>query len=242
MAEWSLQKLLEGLHDDIHQRLETARKTIVHPGSKGDASENIWLELFIKYLPKRYQALKGFVVDSKGKFSEQIDVIILDRQYSPFIFEHEGIKIVPAESVYAVFESKQTVNLDLIKYAGEKIQSVRSLHRTSLPIPHAGGTYPAKPPGKIHGGILSFESDWNPPMGDSLENALIDVKGIDFGCVAAHGYFSYNETNRQYDMSLGNKPATAFLFKLISELQFNGTVGMIDVLEYSKWLAPIVTL
>lgn len=242
MADWSLQRLLEGLHDDIHQRLETARKAIVHPGSKGDASENIWLELFIKYLPKRYQAVKGFVVDSKGNFSDQIDVIILDRQYSPFIFEQDGVKIVAAESVYAVFESKQTINLDLIKYAGEKIQSVRALHRTSLPIPYAGGVYPAKPPGKIHGGILSFESDWNHPMGDSLENALLTVKGLDFGCIAAHGYFSYNNTDKRYDMSLGNKPATAFLFKLISELQFNGTVGMIDVLEYSKWLAPIVSL
>jgi len=69
MEDWSLQRLLEGLHDDIHQRLETARKAIVHPGSKGDASENIWLDLFIKYLPKRYQAVKGFVVDSKRSFS-----------------------------------------------------------------------------------------------------------------------------------------------------------------------------
>lgn len=241
MAEWSLQKLLEGLHDDIHQRLETARKAIVHPVSKGDASEGIWLALFEKYLPKRYQTVQGFVVDSKGNFSDQIDVIILDRQYSPFIFEHEGVKIVPAESVYAIFESKQTINLDLIKYARDKIQSVRSLHRTSLPIPHAGGTYPAKPPGKIHGGILSFESDWSPPMGDSLEKALIEQEGIDFGCIAAHGYFSYNNSDKQFDISLGNKPATGFLFKLISELQFNGTVGMIDVLQYSKWLAPTTT-
>jgi hypothetical protein len=236
MSDWSLQKLLEGLHDDIHQRLERARKTIAHSGAKGGASENIWLELFTKYLPKRYQAVNGFVVDSKGAFSDQIDVIILDRQYSPFIFEHDGLKIVPAESVYAVFEAKQTVNLDLVKYAGEKIQSVRSLHRTSLPIPHAGGVYPAKPPGKIHGGVLAFESDWNPPMGESLVNALNHVNGIDLGCIAAHGYFNYDEKSRLYKISLGNKPATAFLFKLISDLQFLGTVGMIDVLEYSKWL------
>jgi hypothetical protein len=32
------------------------------------------------------------------------------------------------------------------------------------------------------------------------------------------------------------KPATAFLFKLISQLQFSGTVPMIDVEAYGKWL------
>ena len=49
MSNWSLSKLLEGLHDDVHQRLETARKVLAHHVSKGDASENIWLELFQIY-------------------------------------------------------------------------------------------------------------------------------------------------------------------------------------------------
>jgi len=35
----------------------------------------------------------------------------------------------------------------------------------------------------------------------------------------------------------GKKPATSFLFKLISQLQFSGTVPMIDVQAYAKWLA-----
>ncbi len=32
------------------------------------------------------------------------------------------------------------------------------------------------------------------------------------------------------------KPATAFLFKLISQLQFSGTVPMIDIQAYARWL------
>ncbi len=61
------------------------------------------------YLPHRYRADKAFVVDSKGVFSEQIDVVVYDRQYSSFIFQYEGQTIVPTESVYAVFEAKQTI-------------------------------------------------------------------------------------------------------------------------------------
>jgi len=237
MSTWDLSTLLHGLHDELHQQLELARKSMGHPGSKGDASEAVWLELFQTYLPKRYQAEKAFVVDSLGNFSDQMDVVIFDRQYSPFIFTFKEQKIIPAESVYAVFEAKQTINASLVSYAQAKIESVRKLRCTSLPIPHAGGTYPAKPPIKILGGILTFESDWTPPMGTALETALIAKDGcLNMGCIAAHGYFNYDTVAKKYDYAIGGKPATAFLFKLISELQFSGTVPMIDVLAYSKWL------
>ena len=85
MNNWSLSRLLAGLHDDIERRLSIARESFVHPGTKGDASEHVWLELLQSYLPQRYQAATAHVVDSLGKFSDQIDVVIFDRQYSPFI-------------------------------------------------------------------------------------------------------------------------------------------------------------
>jgi hypothetical protein len=236
-TNWSLKTLLEGLHDDIHQRLQTAHKALAHPVSKGDASEKIWLELFQTYLPKRYQAEKAHVVDSNGIFSQQMDVVIFDRQYSPFIFTYKGEIIVPAESVYAVFEAKQTINASLVKYAQEKVESVRKLHRTSLPIPHAGGTFPAKPPIQILGGILTFESEWSPSMGEALQKALTKNNGcLNLGCVASHGYFNYDAKNTKYEFIAENKPATTFLFHLISQLQFSGTVPMIDINAYSKWI------
>lgn len=240
MTTWSLPQLLSGLHDDIHQRLETVRKTFGHPGTKGDASERVWLELLQQYLPQRYQAARAHVVDSNGVFSQQVDVVIFDRQYSPFIFHYQDQLIVPAESVYATFEAKQAINAAQVIYAQEKIASVRRLHRTSLPIPHAGGVYKAKELTPILGGILAFESDWNPALGQPLSVALDANKGegrIDLGCVAAHGYFSLDPNTGTYEITLGGKPATAFLFKLISLLQFSGTVPMIDIQAYGKWLA-----
>lgn len=243
MEKWSLPQVLRSLHDDIHRRLEIARSTFKHPGTMGDASESVWLELLEKYLPKRYQAEKAFVVDSKGQFSQQMDVVIFDRQYSPFIFTFNDQKIVPAESVYAVFEAKQELDADNIAYAQQKIDSVRALHRTSLPIPHAGGVYPAKIPGHIFGGILAFDSSWKPAMGKSLEKALNELHGcLDIGCVASHGYFFMEyECNddvkkNEYRILTADKPATAFLFQLVAKLQTLASVPMIDVLAYSKWL------
>lgn len=240
MTEWSLSVLLAGLHDDIQQKLDIVRKSFGHPVSKGDASETVWLELLQTYLPKRYQAATAHVVDSNGVFSDQIDVVVFDRQYSPFIFSFKGQTIIPAESVYAVFEAKQSINAEQVTYAQKKVASVRRLHRTSLPIPHAGGTFAAKALIPIIGGILTFESDWKPAFGQPLSNALTADLGdgrLDLGCIAAHGYLSLNHDSGAYDVFPGGKPATAFLFKLISQLQFSGTVPMIDVQAYAQWLA-----
>jgi len=240
MTQWSLSVLLAGLHDDIQQKLETVRKSFAHPGTKGNASERVWLELLETYLPKRYQAATAHVVDSRGVFSDQIDVVVFDRQYSPFIFHYQGQTIIPAESVYAVFEAKQTIDAAQVSYAQEKVASVRCLYRTSLPIPYAKGTYPAKPLIPILGGILTFESDWSPPFGQPLATALAGGKPdgrLDLGCIAAHGYFGFNEGTNSYETFPGGKPATAFLLRLISQLQFSGTVPMIDVQSYAKWLA-----
>lgn len=241
MSSWSLSQLLSSLHSDIEQRLSIARAAFAHPGTKGDASEGVWLELLSSYLPKRYEAAKAHIVDSEGQFSDQIDVAIFDRQYSPFVFRFQGQTVIPAESVYAVFEAKQVLNAAHVKYAQEKVSTVRRLHRTSLPIPHAGGIYPPKPLPHIYGGLLTFESDWSPALGNTLRASLAGpvAERLDLGCVAAHGIFQLRPGSPEavYDFIDTTKAATAFLFELISRLQANATVPMIDVTAYAKWLA-----
>jgi hypothetical protein len=235
---WSLPQLLASLHDDIEQRLAIARKTFGHPDAKGDASQGVWLELFQSYLPRRYSALSAYVVDSKGAFSEQIDAVIFDRQYSPFIFNYQGESIIPAESVYAVFEAKQAMNAGQVSYAQKKVASVRKLHRTSLPIPTAAGILRPKPLHAIIGGILTFESEWNPALGQSLMDALAAGAAgdrLDIGCVAAQGMFSCDD-NGCFSLVPQGKPATAFLFELIGRLQNIATVPMIDIRAYAQWL------
>jgi len=239
MSEWSLSRILGGLHDEIERRLATARQAFAHPGTKGDASERVWRELLQTYLPRRYQAETAHVVDSKGAFSEQIDVVVFDRQYSPFILNFEGQLIIPAESVYAAFEAKQSINAGQVDYAQKKVASVRRLHRTSLPIPHAGGVYPAKELTPILGGLLTFESDWSPALGEPLVAALAAGAGefqLDLGCIAAHGIFG-RLAEGDYALTPEGKPATAFLFELIARLQDAATVPMIDVRRtLSGWL------
>ena len=49
---------------------------------------------------------------------------------------------------------------------------MRRLHRTSLPIPHAGGTSTSEAVDSDSGGLLTFESEWSPALGPSMDKAL----------------------------------------------------------------------
>lgn len=239
MSKWSLAALLAGLHDDIQGQLARSRELMGHPVSKGDVSEKIWRELLGIYLPKRYQVEKATIVDSRGAFSEQIDVVVFDRQYSPLVFQMQDELIVPAEAVYAVFEAKQALNADILKYARKKAASVRALHRTSLPIPSAGGELKAKEPAHILAGVLAFESDWSPGLGDTAFDYLAtsdDGDGLDLGCVAAHGVFLRSPDGAP-EIRGGGKPATAFLLEFIARLQEVATVPRMDIRAYAAWLA-----
>ncbi len=239
MSGWSLAKLLANLHGTLEQNLRIARESLAHPVAKGNASERGWLDILKAYLPRRYRVDSAHIVDSNGDFSDQIDIVVYDRQYSPLIFHHEGEKIIPAESVYAVFEAKQTIDANVIRYASEKVLSVRRLHRTSMDIPHAGGEYLAKPLIHIYSGLLTLESNWSPPLGEPLINSLNGVAQsgrLDMGCVAAHGCFIYDNEACLYRPQPTDKAATLFLLNLITRLQASGTVPMIDVQAYAKWL------
>jgi hypothetical protein len=237
MSGWSLEKLLAGLHGEIEMRLQRSRAAIGHAVAKGDATEGIWIELLTNYLPQRYRVAKAFVIDSTDTTSQQLDIVIYDRQYTPLIFNQDSTLVIPAESVYAVFEAKQSIDASQVDYAAEKIASVRALHRTSLPIPSAGGMQPPKIPGHVIGGLLSFESEWSPPMGDPLIKGLKAaeaVASLDVGCVAAHGNFY--RTDGVTTIEPNTRAATAFLLELIARLQAEATVPMIDIRAYAKFL------
>lgn len=235
-SQWSLAALFADFHEKIQSELRTARK-LGHPTESGDASEQVWNDVLNNYLPKRYEARKGFVVDSRGTFSQQIDVIIHDRQYSPFVFSFKGTDVVPAESVYAVFEAKQELTAGHVRYAIEKAASVRRLFRTSLAAQTINGLSGPKPLHHILAGTLTLGAAWAPPLGQTLRGHLQpdSVGALDIGCIADAGWYLRSKDG-DYALHSTDKPATRFLLELIAQLQMIGTVPMLDVRAYSDMI------
>ena len=238
---------LKGLFSDLQKKLlagqELIRAHSTHEGSKGDASEFNWIKTLEDFLPSRYKVEKAFVVDCEGHASEQLDVVIFDRQYTPFILKQEGLIYVPAEGVYTVIEAKQSINKERIEYAMKKAESVRRLRRTSVTIHHAGGKFAAKEPFQIPAGFVTLSSEWKPALGSPFKKALLggaesDAKRLDYGCVLDAGAFRVIDKGGKYKVDVCRKDASLmyFLLMLHHTLQQLGTVPAIDVLEYAKWL------
>lgn len=220
-----------------------------HPGTKGDDTELNWLHMLEAFLPRRYGVAQAFVVDAKGNQSEQIDVVIHDRHFSPLLFEVGNSCFIPAESVYAAFEVKQTLDKPHLEYAAAKIATVRSLHRTTAPVPHAGGMYDPVTPRRIIGGILVRRSDWSPPFGDAFEKCLqeLDARdatsltwGLDIGCSVENGGFT---VTRDADTSTANIEHSEadvaliyFVMRLLRQLQAVGSAPAIDYDAYLRSL------
>lgn len=70
----------------------------------------------------------------------------------------EAEKFITAESVYAVFESKPSLNKDTLEYANKKVNSVIKLERTRRGVINAGKECKPRELTKIIGGILAVDS------------------------------------------------------------------------------------
>jgi len=235
---FNLHEILLGEQKILQARLNTIRQSAGHPTAVGDGAEDGWCDWFREFLPSRYQVSKGFVVDSQGTRSEQQDIIIHDRQYSPLLWESGGHTYVPAESVYAIFEVKQSLNAENIEYAGKKVASVRRRFRTE-------GTFGwLQGQGKrelipILAGLLTLSSDWRPSMGTPFSNtlgALDPDSHLDIGCVLSDGAWEIPDSAKpsELEMSDPDTSLSYFKMKLLQRLQTLGTVGAIDYSAYQN--------
>lgn len=242
----NLREIFLAVQKQLLATLEGNRDVVQHPGTKGDASELEWKETLGKNLPLRYQVSKAFVMDSLGNLSQQIDLVIHDRQYSPLLLNQQGAMYVPAESVYAVLEVKQDLNKGNLEYAGQKAASVRKLFRTSAKIPHAGGRYRAKRPFRILAGFLSLESQWKPVVGQPLHKCLAEAsqdQQLDLCCALRDGTFEVTYDGRRKLRRIEeSEPETALMFlfvRLLARLQEFATVPAIDWNRYGTSLRRI---
>ena len=250
-----LRELFNGLQTQMLASLNVDRVFIEHPGSKGDATEQRWIDFLRTYLPDRYKVDKAIVIDSTGNVSEQMDIVIYDAIYTPFIFNQDGFMYIPAESVYAVFEVKQDVK-GYIDYAAQKVESVRRLKRTSVEMVNSGRRTSARPLTKILGGILTTTSSYSGT--ETVSKQLKELQGyqtLELGCLCDTGSFhvDYKETrpdgidqtknefieqvyeSREVnEIIFSDKKVSLFTFflQLVSYLKSIGTVPAIDINAY----------
>lgn len=239
------QKFLREAFERVHARLafdlEDAAKTVTHDGKRGEVTESDWLRVIRSYLPNRYAADSGIVIDSTGKTSDQIDIVIYDLHYTPVLLTRESNRYIPAEAVYAVLEAKPTINKGLLEYAGGKAQSVRRLKRTSAPVVHSDAVHAPKKLFPIVSGMVAASVEWKDGFGESFQRvlsseALSGDRRIDCGCGLSHGAFDLFAAGGALTFGEQQAGLVFFLFRLLDKLQSLGTVPAIDWNAYASVL------
>jgi hypothetical protein len=257
--KFDLQAAFLNLQDALRASYEGMRKVTDHPTTMGDELEADWIGLISEFLPSRYEVGPIFAIDHEGNMSDQIDLAIYDRHFSPQWFgTKNGVSFVPVESVYGVFEIKPDFTANHLAYAREKIASVRALKRTSLAIPHAGGRFarinPVDRP--IIGGLLTSRSGWAAStFKDNLKTSLPEfdqIDHLDIGVAMEQFAFDYlprygapNDEGLMpllgHDLcfSQPNQHLVHFAVRLFRQLQSIGSVLAIDMAVYERsWLTP----
>ncbi|WP_341299988.1 DUF6602 domain-containing protein [Lysinibacillus sp. FSL H8-0500] len=68
-----------------------------------DNRENIWLPVFRRIVPTKYNLETNvYIIDSHKIISPKVSIAIYDEQYTPYIFNYGSLKFIPIEAVFAV--------------------------------------------------------------------------------------------------------------------------------------------
>jgi hypothetical protein len=224
----NIEKLFAALDEEMRLKLSSKIDEIYHPTARGDESELNWIGLLKAYLPERYTVDSGFVVDHSGKISEQIDIIIYDRHFTPFIFKGERVVYIPAEGVYAIFEVKPQFNKKNYDYAVKKLKSVKSLKRTSASFTHILGK-DKKDPFDVIGGILTKKNKAKKFFEDiKPASELTIILSLDYGVKIINSDI--------IEVQKKESVLAFFLLKLIERLRSLGSVPALEVDKYLNFL------
>ncbi|MCH8157161.1 MAG: hypothetical protein IID18_05315, partial [Nitrospinae bacterium] len=202
--------------------LAASSETITHSGVLGAVNEDHWIKVIRSYLPMRYAIDTGIVIDSCGKTSEQIDIVIFDNYFTPSLLTQNNHRYIPVEAVYAIIECKPCIDKFNLEYASDKVASVRKLKRTSIKFISGGETQPKKELFPIAGGIVAAKVCWSTGLGASFQKNLSRLKGdgsLNFGCALDSGAFDSFSADRSLVVVPSNNALILFLFRLLWHLQ-----------------------
>lgn len=124
-------EIFDQVAEKMRSDLAEARSALQHPGLKGSSFEEIFRHFLRNYLPATLDISTGIIVDSSGRSSRQIDVIISDAAKTPIFYRSGDTRVVPIEGVYSIIEVKATLTAQELRKAFENMKSVRALQKTA---------------------------------------------------------------------------------------------------------------
>lgn len=156
-----IQERLYGLGNQLLNSLESAG-TIPHSTTVGDIREAAICDSIHRFLPPDLDTCSGFVTDTRGIITPQLDIILFRREaLAPFLLEGRSA-LVPFETFGSAIEVKSTLQTSHFKQIKNQIDTLRNMLYTAF-IPSIGGgpavtaDFPPFTQPIIH--IVSYDTD-----------------------------------------------------------------------------------
>lgn len=155
-------KILKNIFDNLEKSLYNDMSIrIQHNLEDGKYREYLVTKVLKKIIPAKYSITNGFIIDSENNISQEMDVIIYDKNYVPPFFD-ETYTVVPIEAVIAVIQVKTTLTSNTLKDSISNLNSINRLKsKTGGKIISANGSLITEKryicPYKI---VVSYQTDY----------------------------------------------------------------------------------
>ncbi|MCY4560703.1 MAG: hypothetical protein OXF79_30935 [Chloroflexi bacterium] len=125
---------LRAVQASIVADARTVRSMLEHRGEIGSGVEDVFAHALRQLLPRHVGVTKGFVIDSCGAMSKQMDIILYNENTAlnvplPEAAFPKGTRVLPVESTYACCEVKTSLDAAKLKDAIVKKDSYKKLQR-----------------------------------------------------------------------------------------------------------------
>jgi hypothetical protein len=132
-----IEERLAGLGNQLLNTLESAG-TIPHSTTVGDIREAAICDSIRRFLPPGLDACSGFVTDTNGIITPQLDVILFRREaLAPFLLEGNSA-LVPFETFGLAIEVKSTFKLSHFDQIKAQVDALQNMKYTAF-IPSING-------------------------------------------------------------------------------------------------------
>lgn len=187
-----LRKQFEDEGDDLYIKYNRIKRdAITNPTDEGSYLEQILIDFFCTYLPKKYGINRGYIMNDKGHISLQQDIVIYNQDKYVLLKNTDNFAVFPVESVYATIEVKSKLSKQILTECIENIKSIKSLSGTQLLCEVPSGRVEKIEP---YGGrpcciVFAFESDAN--IVTRADNLRELNGGVDLIVILTQGIISY---------------------------------------------------
>lgn len=123
----SLEEQLSAIQSSLVAKFEEIRTTFTHSGNKGSGAEANFRNFVRSYVPRTFRVGHGEVIDSRGKRSKQLDVIV-GNPHHPFVTTEEDACLHFIEGVACAGEVKSILTTDELERTLENCLAFKKLH------------------------------------------------------------------------------------------------------------------